>query len=66
MNNLRPHFPLSFCSRQLSRLLFSLVALKLCLGPGRVEEAWKRRDEYMKDKDGNIGAMGLQAEATGE
>ena len=35
-------------------------------GPGRVEEAWKRRDEYTKDKDGRVGALGLQAEASSE
>lgn len=35
------------------------------VGPGRVEEAWKRRDEYKQDKDGRVGVLGLQAEASG-
>ena len=34
------------------------------LGPGRVLEAFERRSEYKADADGNIGAMGLQAEAS--
>ena len=34
------------------------------LGPGRVEEAWKRREEYTKDEQGRVGVLGLQAEAS--
>jgi len=33
------------------------------LGVGRVSEAFDRRSEYHKDSDGNLGLLGLQAEA---